>query len=85
MSAQGAPHWRIRRRIIHLTLIFCALLIVWCVWTNTGSRTEETAVLSAFALAGAVIGSYIFGAVWEDTKINASTVGDPTAQPRGLY
>lgn len=61
-------HWKIRRRVVAITLAFCAAVVAYCVYVNTGSRTEETAVLSSFGLAGAVIGSYIFGAVWEDTS-----------------
>jgi len=32
------------------------------------TRLYETIVSSSFALAGAILGSYIFGAVYEDTK-----------------
>lgn len=61
-------HWKIRRKVVGYTLVFCAAVVAYCIYANTGSRTEETAVLSSYGLAGAVIGSYIFGAVWEDTS-----------------
>lgn len=64
----GYPHWAARRRIIHATLIFCAAVVTYCLYQNTGTRTEETGLQFAFTLAGAVIGSYIFGATWEDIK-----------------
>ena len=58
--------WRIRRRIVGLTLAFCAAVVGYSVSVGGDSRVLETAVLGAFALSGAVIGSYVFGAVWED-------------------
>lgn len=59
-------NWRIRRKIIIITLLFCAAVVTYITLKGTDSRTAETIVQSAFALAGAVIGSYIFGATWED-------------------
>ena len=70
-NAAGAP-WGVRRRIITLTLIFCAFVVAYITFKGIDSRTAETIVQSAFALAGAVICSYCFSAVWEDrAKINS--------------
>ena len=80
-NAGGNP-WQVRRRIIVITLIFCAALVTYITFKGTDSRTAETIVQSAFYLAGAVIGSYIFGAAWQDRaaidnlSINTGNVTD---------
>lgn len=66
------PHWRYRRAIIFLTLIFCASCIVFVMVRGGDSRVDETIVVSAFGLAGAVIASWVFGAVWEDNTTRSA-------------
>ncbi len=61
--------WKVRRRIIHATLVFCALQVGYLTFKGEDTRLNETLAMSAYALAGAVIGSYVFGAVFEDTRI----------------
>ena len=61
-------NWTIRRRIIALTLTFCAGCVAYILYYKIDTRTAETIAQSAFALAGAVVGSYVFGATWEDRK-----------------
>lgn len=72
--AADRPTWKIRRRIIVSTLIFCAYVVLHCLNTieeaTQNSRIIETALTSAFALAGWIIGAYVFGAVWQDTAKN---------------
>jgi hypothetical protein len=83
----GMASWTIRRRIIVLTLVFCAGLVLYVTLKGTDTRTAETIVQSAFYLAGMVIGSYVFGAVWEDRasigafNINTGNVTDVNAGP----
>lgn len=64
------PHsWRIRRRIILGTLLFCAVVVLYSVLRADDTRAIlETAVVSSFSLAGTVIGAYVFGAVWDDAN-----------------
>ena len=62
------PNWRVRRRIVHATLAFCGGIIVYVLTAGQDSSVAEAAVSGAYLLAGAVIGSYVFGAVWEDTR-----------------
>lgn len=66
--------WTHRRRIIYGTLIFCALCVLYLmIFGNDTSRLHETIANSAFFLAGGVIGSYVFGAVWDDKNLTASS------------
>lgn len=63
--------WTVRRRIVHATLIFCAGEVVYLTGWGGNTRLNETIVMCAFALAGAVIGCYVFGAVWDDKNMAA--------------
>ena len=62
----GKPPWALRRLIIMITLIFCATCVTYIVLYGDDTRVNETIIVSCFALAGATIGSYVFGAVWDD-------------------
>ena len=63
------PSWKIRRSIIIATLIFCAVVIFKIVWSGADSPTAQVALYGAFGLVGTVIGSYVFGAVWDDNNL----------------
>lgn len=60
------PKWENRQAIIFSTLIFCAVVVLYVMINGEDTRLNETITIGAFALAGGVIGSYVFGAVWED-------------------
>ena len=83
LNRNGAKsNWTIRRRIVALTLSFCAAMVVWVVYKDPVTScamanmvpvdpdvaVKTVVVQSAFFLAAAVIGSYVFGATWEDRK-----------------
>jgi len=58
--------WRYRRRIISATLIWCGAFVPVMTWRYPESSIVSQAVLGALALAGGTIGSYVFGATWDD-------------------
>lgn len=60
------PSWKVRRRIIHATLAFSAFCVVWIMLRGDDRAVNEVIVMCSFGLAFATIGSYIFGAVWDD-------------------
>ena len=64
--------WTKRRRRIDLTLIFCAGLIAWLSERHPDSAMTTQVVLALIALAGGVIGSYVFGATWDDKNARNS-------------
>ena len=76
----GGKSWAVRRKIIVWTLVFCGAMIAYITFKGTDNRTAETIVQSAFALAGAVIGSYCFAAVTEDKAKILSLNGQPSQQ-----
>lgn len=64
--------WKHRRRIIYGTLLYCAAAVVWLVERHPESPTAVQVVIALIGLAGAVIGSYVFGAVWDDANARKS-------------
>ena len=85
--------WTIRRRIIVATLLACGVvvgMVLWRAWTDGADIPERKAALltalvdGAYLLAGSVIGSYVFGAVWDDkSKRGAGNAGNPGGPENG--
>jgi hypothetical protein len=71
------PSWRIRRRIIIGTLLFCAGEIIYLTLLGKDTSLEETIANGVLILAGSTIGSYVFGAVWDDRNVMAMRKPDP--------
>lgn len=67
--------WTRRRRIINATLLYCAVAVVYLTERHPESALVSQVVLGLIALAGGVIGSYVFGATWDDA--NARKAGSP--------
>ena len=66
------PIWKNRRRVIFGSLIFCAGMVAYLAAMGDDSRLNETIVMGSFILAGLVIGSYVFGAAWDDKNLMES-------------
>lgn len=75
------PSWSTRRRIILVTLLFCAGEVVYLTAWGRDTSLHETIANGAFILAGAVIGAYVFGAVWDDANV-MSNLGRPRRPKR---
>lgn len=60
--------WTRRRRIIHATLAYCAVLVPVLTLRHPESALVAQTVIALIGLAGGVIGSYVFGAVWDDAN-----------------
>lgn len=63
------PSWRIRRRIVLATLLFCAGEVVYLTVWGRDTGVHETLANGVLILAGSVIGAYVFGAVWDDANV----------------
>ena len=64
------PSWKFRRRAVFGSLIFAGGVIVYLLVRWDSTSLSETMTVSAFGLIGAIVASYIGGAVWEDTSFN---------------
>lgn len=63
------PSWKIRRRIVLATLLFCAFCVLWIMIRGDERSVLEVIVMCAFGLAGSTIGAYVFGSVWDDRNV----------------
>jgi len=63
------PSWKIRRRIVVATLIFCAFCVTWIMIGGDARSVNDVIVMCSFGLAGSTIGSYVFAAVWDDRNV----------------
>lgn len=71
------PSWTIRRRIIVSTLVWCGGMVTYLAIWGRDINLSEAAINGCLLLMASVIGSYVFGAVWEDK-------GSPTVERRTL-
>ena len=58
--------WENRRRFMYTVSLFCAGAIVYCLGMNLQSAVAETAVTMSYATLIGIVGSYVFGATWDD-------------------
>lgn len=75
----GRPPWKIRRRIVNLSLLFCAGAVAWLLVAGEDNELNRAIANGAFVLAGAVIASYVFGAAWDDRNV-MTTLGPKAYQ-----
>ncbi|TCU34178.1 hypothetical protein [Rhizobium azibense] len=83
-NPHGLFEWRRRRLLIYLTLLFCgiaATAIIIAALQGMSTALLITLVGAIFGLAGATLGSYIFGAQWDTNNarnagVTELTVGD---------
>ncbi|APO74280.1 hypothetical protein AM571_CH01445 [Rhizobium etli 8C-3] len=83
-NPHGLFEWGRRRLLIYLTLLFCgvaatAILVVALQGTSTALLIALVGAI--FSLAGATLGSYIFGAQWDTNNarnagVTELTIGD---------
>ncbi len=77
MDHKASAEWATRRRIIILTLIWAAGLITYLSVIGRPTSLNEAIATKLIFLMGGIIGSYVFGAVWEQ---NASRKADLAQQ-----
>ena len=64
------PSWKIRRRVVIATIGFCMGCIVYLmVKGEADSRLHETIAMGVIGLFVSTVGSYVFGAAWDDKNI----------------
>lgn len=49
---------------------FCMMVILYCLFKNEDKEIFETAIVASYLLIGGIVGSYVFGATWQDIKLN---------------
>lgn len=81
VANSAKPSWKLRRRAVFGSLLFCAIIISYIVFIADEKAVYETVIFSAFGLMGAIIASYIGGAVWDDYNIRRTTNNSTEEEP----
>lgn len=63
---KGVGSWRWRRFFLWAVNVFCGWVIGYSLVERLDTRVAETAVMFAFLTMAGSVGSYVFGAVWDD-------------------
>lgn len=66
MALLNRNSWTIRRRIIIGTLLWCGAMVTYLAIFGRPVTLSETIANGCLLLMASVIGSYVFGAVWDD-------------------
>lgn len=77
MDHKASADWAVRRRIIILSLLWSAGLITYIAVWGRPIALSDTVAMNMILLFGGIIGSYVFGAVW-DRKVTMAA--DATQQ-----
>ncbi|MGV2130885.1 hypothetical protein ACQZ4Q_01580 [Agrobacterium vitis] len=65
MDHKASPDWAVRRRIIILLLIWGAGIVTYLsIWGRPIALSDAIAT-NLILFMGGIVGSYVFGAVWE--------------------
>lgn len=65
--------WRIRRRFMFAVSAFCMLIIGYIIFRGIDTETAQTAINMAFLCLISILGSYVFGATWEDISTHGKS------------
>lgn len=77
------PTWRIRRRIVIMVLLWSSGMVTYlAIWGQSDSLRESIAT-ALIILMGSTLGSYVFGAVWDDKNVMQTGV-DTQAVEAGI-
>ena len=73
-------NWKRRRKVMFLALIYIAVVVLWIVVDGADTALNQQVAIALIAAGTAIIGSYVFGAVWDDnnkrTRIDSSNFED---------
>lgn len=58
--------WARRRRMMTTVIVFCMVLIAYCVYQDSDRKIYDTAVTMAFLLLGTTVTTFVGGAVADD-------------------
>ena len=62
----GQSSWKIRRRFMFAISLFCCAVVGYVLYRGLDTKPADTAMTMAFLTLISILGSYVFGATWED-------------------
>jgi hypothetical protein len=73
--------WKIRRRFMFGISAFCCWVIAYILVKQVATGPADTAMTMAFLTLISIVGSYVFGATWEDiSTMKTKALKSPTKQ-----
>ena len=82
---QGLGSWRFRRLFLWVVNAFSAFVVIYILAKELDTRPADTAMMMAFLVILGSVGSYVFGAVWDDAnkmQFLGARLGDRVDEPR---
>lgn len=70
--SQGIGSWKVRRRFMFAVTAFCMACVMYILYKNLESSVAETTITMAFFCLSTIVGSYVFGATWQDINMAKS-------------
>lgn len=67
-NADWKSSWRIRRWFMFGVSAFCMWTVAYVLYKDLQSGPADTAVTMSFLTLLGIVGSYVFGATWEDVS-----------------
>lgn len=61
-------NWRYRRRVVFVSLSFVALMVAFILGRALDTGLYRDGMVALIGAGVAIIGSYVFGAVWDDNS-----------------
>lgn len=71
--AQQLGSWRIRRIFLFIVCFFCMWTIGYVLVNKLTTGPADSAVTMSFITLMSALGSYVFGAVWDDNNKSKSS------------
>lgn len=59
-------NWALRRGFMFIVSAFCAGVISYILWSGVDTAPADTAMSMSFVVLLGNVGSYVFGATWDD-------------------
>lgn len=80
MDHKASPDWAVRRRIIILCLLWGAGVVTYLAVMGRPIALSDTIAMNLILFMGGIVGSYVFGAVWETNSKRTSDIAQTAVE-----
>ena len=68
---KGLGSWTMRRRFMWVVISFCMWTVAYILMNRIEGQVPQTAIWAAFVCIILTMGSYVFGAAWQDVSFHS--------------